>query len=201
MLHTLIVPGVGGSEYEHWQSWLERQLDHHSRVEQHDWRHPKLEDWVQQCAQSLIMAPSSIQIVAHSFGCLTSVATLAQHPSLASKVKKMILVAPANPQRFDVDGFATEHSASLADYFLQLKPKVNTKMLISENDPWFEYQDVLKLAQTWQVSTCNMGQVGHINVASGFGPFPEIFEHLLVAPRSSCITYSDNKNLHFKFAF
>ncbi|MFE1616849.1 alpha/beta hydrolase, partial [Acinetobacter baumannii] len=24
MTHTVIVPGVGGSEHQHWQSWLQR---------------------------------------------------------------------------------------------------------------------------------------------------------------------------------
>jgi predicted alpha/beta hydrolase family esterase len=26
MIHTVIVPGVGGSEAQHWQSWLQQQL-------------------------------------------------------------------------------------------------------------------------------------------------------------------------------
>ncbi|KAI0677799.1 alpha/beta hydrolase, partial [Acinetobacter pittii] len=33
-MHTVIVPGVGGSEQQHWQSWLQRQLESSSRVEQ-----------------------------------------------------------------------------------------------------------------------------------------------------------------------
>ena len=34
MTHSVIVPGVGGSEHQHWQSWLQRQLVSSSRVEQ-----------------------------------------------------------------------------------------------------------------------------------------------------------------------
>lgn len=34
MIHTVIVPGVGGSEHQHWQSWLQRKLVSSSRVEQ-----------------------------------------------------------------------------------------------------------------------------------------------------------------------
>ena len=33
MTHSVIVPGVG-SEHQHWQSWLQRQLVSSSRVEQ-----------------------------------------------------------------------------------------------------------------------------------------------------------------------
>ncbi len=36
MIHTVIVPGVGGSEHDHWQSWLQRQLKSCSRVQQQD---------------------------------------------------------------------------------------------------------------------------------------------------------------------
>lgn len=40
MIHTVIVPGVGGSEHDHWQSWLQRQLKSCSRVQQQDWNKP-----------------------------------------------------------------------------------------------------------------------------------------------------------------
>jgi predicted alpha/beta hydrolase family esterase len=44
-------------------------------------------------------------------------------------------------------------------------------MIISENDPWLNFQDALQLAKAWKITPKNLGQVGHINVASGFGPF------------------------------
>ncbi|MDQ8935682.1 RBBP9/YdeN family alpha/beta hydrolase [Acinetobacter rudis] len=186
MIHTLIVPGVGGSNIDHWQSWLERQLKSTSRVQQ-DWNHPVLSMWVANMAEALLQAPEAIQIVAHSFGCLTSLATLEQYPELCSKVKKLILVAPANPARFSSTGFAQTENASspegtkenYRDYFLALKPKVPTEMIISENDPWLSFEVAQQLSQIWQVPCRNLGQVGHINVASGFGYFPEIFDHLL----------------------
>ena len=34
---TLTLPGVGGSEPAHWQSWLETQLDDSQRIEQVEW--------------------------------------------------------------------------------------------------------------------------------------------------------------------
>lgn len=47
MTHHLIVPGVGGSDSNHWQSWLQRRLTTSSRVEQ-QWDHPILDEWVSQ---------------------------------------------------------------------------------------------------------------------------------------------------------
>lgn len=48
MTHTVIVPGVGGSEHQHWQSWLQRQLVSSSRVEQKNWDRPVLSEWIEQ---------------------------------------------------------------------------------------------------------------------------------------------------------
>lgn len=80
-----------------------------------------------------------MQIVAHSFGCLTSVAALAEHPELQAQVKKLILVAPANPARFGEAGFARHSLTDYKDYFHQLKINVPTTLLISENDPWLDF--------------------------------------------------------------
>ncbi len=63
--------------------------------------------------------------------------------------------------------------------FHQLSIRVPTTMLISENDPWLGFEDAKQLARCWKLYPVNMGAVGHINVASGFGPFPEIFNYLI----------------------
>ena len=87
MIHTVIVPGVGGSEHAHWQSWLQRQLMSCSRVQQQDWNQPILQDWISTFVNTVRPIQNEIQIVAHSFGCLTTVSALAQHPELNQKIK------------------------------------------------------------------------------------------------------------------
>ena len=169
MVHTVIVPGVGGSEAQHWQSWLQQQIVSSSRVQQKHWDRPLLNEWVAQFVKTVAAIKSPVQIVAHSFGCLTSVAALAEHPELRAKVKNLILVAPANPARFGESGFARHSLTDYKQYFHQLSIDVPTTLLISENDPWLGYVDALQLAQAWKLTPINLGQVGHINVASGFG--------------------------------
>lgn len=207
MIHTLIVPGVGGSNTDHWQSWLERQLKSSSRVQQ-DWNHPMLSIWTANLAEALLKAPDAVQIVAHSFGCLTSLACLEQYPELNHKVKKLILVAPANPARFGPNGFVlqteqahdAEAAANYQDYFLQLQPRVPAEMIISENDPWLAFNDAQQLSQVWNVPSRNLGQVGHINVDSGFGYFSEIFDHLLLAKHQGLMMHADDWIQRLKFA-
>ena len=200
MIHSIIVPGVGGSEAQHWQSWLQQQLVSSSRVQQKNWQHPVLNEWVAQFVKTVAAVKAPVQIVAHSFGCLTSVAALAEHPELNAKVKNLLLVAPANPARFGESGFARHSVGNYQQYFHQLKLAVPTTLLISENDPWLSYVDALQLAQAWQLTPINLGQVGHVNVASGFGPFPDIFNYLLPEKYSSPVTHMHQANLNWKYS-
>ncbi|MCO8098738.1 alpha/beta hydrolase [Acinetobacter indicus] len=200
MIHTVIVPGVGGSEYGHWQSWLQRQLMSCSRVEQQDWNAPVLKTWVEQFRSTVAAIDAPLQIVAHSFGCLTTVAALAQYPALQRKVKNLVLVAPANPGRFGEAGFARDSQHDYQDYFHQLQVQVPASMLISENDPWLNAEHALELAQSWQLEPVSLGHVGHINVASGFGPFPELWNYLISEKSMQHISITDDSKYLFKFA-
>ena len=200
MIHTVIVPGVGGSEHDHWQSWLQRQLKSCSRVQQQDWNKPVLHEWIEQFVKTVQAIQEPIQIVAHSFGCLTTVAALAQHPELKQKIKNLVLVAPANPARFGDACFARESQNDYQQYFHQLKLQVPTQMIISENDPWLNFQDALQLAKAWKIRPKNLGQVGHINVASGFGPFPEIYDFLISENVLKNISFYNESKYLFKFA-
>jgi len=200
MIHTVIVPGVGGSEHDHWQSWLQRQLKSCSRVQQQDWNKPVLHEWIEQFIKTVQAIQEPIQIVAHSFGCLTTVAALAQHPELNQNIKNLVLVAPANPTRFGDAGFARESQNDYQQYFHQLKLQVPTQMIISENDPWLNFQDALQLAKAWKIRPKNLGQVGHINVASGFGPFPEIYDFLISENVLKNISFYNESKYLFKFA-
>lgn len=200
MTHTVIVPGVGGSEYDHWQSWLQRQLMSCSRVEQLHWDQPILTQWVAQFVHSVAQIEDHVQIVAHSFGCLTTMAALAQHPHLQDKIKNLVLVAPANPARFNRTGFATAKTENYQAYFHQLKVDVPCQMLISENDPWLGFDDAQLLAQAWQLHPINLGAVGHVNVASGFGAFPDILPYLISENTMQHISITDDDKHLFKFA-
>lgn len=201
MTHTLIVPGVGGSEYCHWQTWLQHRLMRCSRVQQKNWHHPVLNEWVAECVKTLQAIPDDVQIVAHSFGCLTSLATLARYPELKAKIKNLVLVAPANPARFGENGFADDSLTDYRAYFQQLKIQVPTRLLISENDPWLNFADALQLAKAWNIKPINLGQVGHVNVSSGFGPFPEIEQYLISEKTMPHISKADDCKYLFKFAF
>lgn len=52
-----------------------------------NWDRPVLSEWIEQFVKTVQAVQAPVQIVAHSFGCLTSVAALAEHPDLQLQVK------------------------------------------------------------------------------------------------------------------
>lgn len=177
-MNILTVPGVGGSEAGHWQTWLESQVNNSTRVEQDHWNQPVLDVWVSRFRDVLVKQTTPVVVVAHSFGCLTSVAALTRYPELASRIIGLLLVAPANPERFSVKGLRGTEEASIASLLQQHSLPVPTRLIASRTDPWLAFSDAKQLAHQWHASLHDLGNAGHINVASGYGVWPEIFYHL-----------------------
>ena len=176
----VVAPGLHGSGAEHWQSWLERQVDGAVRVEQDAWSEPDLDRWADRVAETVRAAgPGPHVVVAHSFGCLATLRALQRHPRL--DVARVLLVAPAEPTRFGV-------AASLP----QARLRIPSTLVASDTDPWMTATSARAWALRWGSDWINLGDAGHINVASGFGPFPlardwafAALAHLAPAGRSS----------------
>lgn len=188
---TLILPGVGGSEPEHWQSWLEEQLDDAKRIEQTDWNNPVLHTWRQPLDHALLTATEPVWIVAHSFGCLVTMSALSSRV-LARKVAGVLLVAPASPERFTLAGFTRltydEHkeSPALLSRVLPRAPLgLPIRMIASRSDPWLDFDKAEWWATRWGAKLVDLGHAGHINVAAGFGAWPQVISELNTLKSSS----------------
>ncbi len=156
----IVAPGLHGSGAEHWQSWLEAQVDGAVRVEQDAWSEPDLERWSDRVADTVRAAgPGPHVVVAHSFGCLATLRALRRDPRLP--IAHALLVAPAEPARFGV-----------APLLPQAHVACDTTLVASDTDPWMSAASARAWALCWGSDWINLGDVGHINVASGFGPFP-----------------------------
>ena len=167
MATTLIVPGLNGSGPEHWQSWWESLDSTAVRVHQHPWHIADLPRWSNRVGQALDRRRGSVWIVAHSFGCLASVCAAMEQ---THRVAGALLVAPADPDRFGV-----------ADTLPQGELPFPTAVVASTNDPWVGFMKAAYWARRWGSQLINAGKVGHINVDSGHGPWPEgrvIFQQL-----------------------
>ena len=93
MTPVLILPGIGGSGPDHWQSRWECLEPSFRRIRVPDWDRPDLEAWVQALGEAVRDAGSAPAIVAHSLGCL-AVAHWASRGGLA---RAALLVAVPDP--------------------------------------------------------------------------------------------------------
>lgn len=153
----LIVPGLGNSGPDHWQSWFEQQLEGCVRVEQEDWDDPHLPRWAGAVRRALDRAVHPVWIVAHSFGCLASIHAASD---FQDRIAGAMLVAPADPDKFNVLSLLPESA-----------PDFPSVLVGSSNDPWCSLMKASWLAERWDSLFINLGACGHINSASGFGPW------------------------------
>lgn len=162
-VRVLVVPGLHGSGPDHWQSWLQSHYRHAVRVEQDDWSTPDVDRWAERIAATLRrQRPARWVAVAHSFGCLA----LARYLGLQGRgetlpVRAAVLVAPAEPDKFGISGRLPTSPLPLASVLVG-----------SRNDPWMRLERAREWAGYWGSQFIDMGHAGHINPASGFGPWP-----------------------------
>jgi predicted alpha/beta hydrolase family esterase len=156
----ITVPGLRGSETAHWQTWLERQFPRSLRVEQDDWDAPNLARWSQSVRALLARERGPFVLAAHSYGCLAAAHALEQRPGVGD-VAGVLFVAPASPAKF-----------TQAGAFDAGRLAVPSIVIGSETDPWMPLADARAFAQRLGSAFVNLGDAGHINTASGFGPWP-----------------------------
>jgi predicted alpha/beta hydrolase family esterase len=167
---VIIVPGLSNSGDEHWQTHWQRQIAGSSRVVQEDWENPVLDRWLGRLAAAVADRPGAI-LVGHSLGALLIAHLADRHPRLP--VAGALLVAPA-----DSDA-ATRAGRSLRDITagsfspMPLSPFPFPAVLAaSRNDPYLGFSRARALARLWEARFVDLGVAGHVNVASGHGPWP-----------------------------
>lgn len=162
---VLIIPGLHNSEEGHWQSWLQSQYRGSRRVNQACWHTADLDAWADRIGETIQQTGRHTQwvAVAHSFGCLALARYLDQQRATEQphQIGSALFVAPADPAKFDVVHRLAQESLGI--------PSI---LIGSENDPWMPLERALQWASLWGARFRNLGAVGHINVESGFGPWP-----------------------------
>jgi len=175
----VIVPGLGGSEPDHWQSKWEVLHPEFIRCEQDDWNDPLPEHWVSRLEETVTKCSKPVILVAHSLGCVTSLKWLQQ---TSHTISAIMLVAPAD---VEADGCVSE--------LLPFSPiptaelQVPAVVVASENDQYMSITRSQYFAEIWRTSFINVGRLGHINAESGLGDWNDglsIFQDLLDEVRS-----------------
>jgi predicted alpha/beta hydrolase family esterase len=170
-MRILIIPGLGGSGPEHWQSHWERSYPGAQRVEQSDWDRPVRSQWIRRLTAAIEDAPGAL-LVGHSLGCALIAHVAAQRPDLT--VAGALLVAPADVDRA---GGVSPHVGELAPMPVE-RLSFRTVVVASANDHYMTAERARILAGAWGARFVNVGPCGHINVPSGFGPW-QVGERIL----------------------
>lgn len=162
----LIVPGLTGSGPDHWQTRWETKLSTARRVVQDDWDRPRRDAWVAGIVAAVAGTTRPAVLVAHSLGVL---AVVHAAPHLPPAVAGAFLVAPP-----DEIALAELPDVDPAFRPIPRAPLPFAAVLVaSENDPYCTLSVAEDFGFAWGAAFANAGAAGHINTASGHGPWPE----------------------------
>ncbi|HYP58619.1 MAG TPA: alpha/beta hydrolase [Beijerinckia sp.] len=162
----LVIPGLGGSGPDHWQSRWDSKLPTARRVIQADWDRPRLDAWRGRIIEEVERAELPVVFVAHSLGAL---AVVHAAPFLPEKVKGAFLVAPPSLESVGAIAEIDPAFVALPDTLLPFAALV----IASRDDPYSSYADSEAFAQKFGAELVDAGLSGHINSESGHGPWPE----------------------------
>jgi uncharacterized protein len=162
----LIVPGLGDSGPDHWQSRWEAKLSTARRINQEDFDQPQLEDWRRRIVKEVEAAEKPVVLIAHSLGVLAVAHAAAE---LEGKVRGAFLVAPPSPR-----ALADLNQVDISFQAVPMEPLPFPAVLVaSRNDSHARFGEVEDLARAWRAELSDAGSAGHINAESGHGPWPE----------------------------
>lgn len=166
----LTLPGIGGSGPQHWQSLWEKEYGF-IRIEQQDWDTPVRADWVANIQKAVSKYdPKDIILVGHSAVC-GAIMDWAQQYQI--KIKAALLVAPA-----DADANTFPPGTAGFSPIPLIKLPFPSIVVTSTNDYFVTVDRAKQFADALGSEFVNIGEAGHINVASGYGKWDEGLEIL-----------------------
>jgi uncharacterized protein len=165
---VLIVPGLGSSGPEHWQSLWEANHPGYQRVRQSEWQCPRCADWVANLDAAISATNQPLVLVAHSMGCIAVIHWAASTGNPDQRVAAALLVSPPDVEAETIPAGPTGF-APCPLFPLPFKSIV----VASTDDPFATLERAKTFATAWASELIILESAGHINAASGYGPWPE----------------------------
>ena len=166
-IDMLIVPGWTNSGPDHWQSRWQRHFKSARRIEQADWDTPRLADWVERIVAEVAAATRPVVLVAHSCG--VSAIVHAAPRLVPSRLMGAFLVAP--PDLDDADNWLAKEGGFAPVPMVPLP--FPSRIIGSSDDPYCSIERTWAFGAAWGSDTSIIANAGHLNTASGHGPWPE----------------------------
>jgi hypothetical protein len=176
---VLVVPGLRDESTEHWQTLLAGELERLGRtvrsVKPMGRGNLDCAMRVSLLQQEAAAANAPLIIVAHSAGALT----VAHWASQArADVRGVLLAVPPNFEAPMPENYPSLNALSAGGWLPLPRAALPFPSIVaaSRNDPLALYEWVRELAGDWHSRLIDLGAVGHLNPASGFGPWPRALQ-------------------------
>jgi len=160
-----ILPGLGNSGEQHWQSFWEREYGF-TRINQNEWDAPVKDVWIDTIDKALQHYNlQNVILVGHSLACSTIVSWTAKYNR---KIKGALLVGPSDTE-------ANTYPPGTTGF----KPMPTNKLpfpsitIASTDDYYVSLARAAYFANCWGSKLVTIGNAGHINVTSGYTAWDE----------------------------
>lgn len=166
---TLILPGLSSSGPDHWQSHWERADSTCVRVQQLEWDAPRCADWVLALERAVRGCDGDVVLVGHSSSCaMVAHWAHATTAGMLARVRGALLVAPSDPE----GAHYPAAPSGFAPVPLETLP-FRSIVVASNDDMYVSLERARAYATAWNSEFVDVGAAGHINAASGHGPWPD----------------------------
>ena len=161
---VLIIPGIGNSGPDHWQTLWQQADPALVRIAVDDWDNPICASWVNAIDTQLGERGESV-VAAHSVGCLAFVHWAARHKR---RIRGALLVAVPDPAGPNFPPEAKGFSP-----IPLFKLPCRSILVASQDDPYATPEYSKSCADAWGSTLVAVGRAGHINASSNLGNWPD----------------------------
>jgi predicted alpha/beta hydrolase family esterase len=168
----LMVPGLRDHVPEHWQTLLESRLPNSVSVPPLEHDKLSLAARVAALDRALAAIDGPVILVAHSAGVMITVHWAQQHDR---RIHGALLATPPDLEQPLPAGYPTQDALRQNGWFPRPRKPLPFPCIVggSRNDPLAQFDRVADMAQDWGARLVDLGEVGHLNPAAGYGEWPQ----------------------------
>lgn len=177
---VLIVPGLRDHVEEHWQTRLAARLPRVRTVPAMGRDNLDVATRVAAIDRELMAIGGPVIVVAHSGGVIMLAHWTAWPNRTRRPVRGALLATPPDFERPMPAGYPTMNALAAAGWLPVPRTPLPFPSIVaaSRNDPLGQFDRVQDLARDWGSRVVDLGEVGHLNPASGFGAWPRAEEFI-----------------------
>jgi predicted alpha/beta hydrolase family esterase len=172
---VLIVPGLRDHMPAHWQTILEQKLANAKsvpRMERDAIDKLSCEAWVDRLDRAIAEIEGPVVLVAHSAGCMIVVHWAFKY---RRAIQGALLATPADLELPLPEGYPKMEALRENGWTPIPRGPLPFRSIVaaSTNDPLGRFERIALLAAHWGSDLVNLGAVGHLNPAAGYGEWPQ----------------------------